>query len=108
MEFVSKGPGEKGIVWVARRVPDDGATAHANQARIRTWPRDNATAMWAHDVVDFAVRKKLYPKDADPLAFSFSDTFDPVGARMHATCLFAPRISTNYQESRSIEHFLLA
>ena len=56
MELVSKGAGEKGAVWVARRVPDNGACAHANQARITTWPRDDPdSAMWAPEVVSFAV-----------------------------------------------------
>ena len=85
LEIVSKGAGERGVVWVARRVPDDSACSHANQARIRTWPRDPDQAMWANDTVAFAVRKGLYPKDADPLEFSFSDTFCPVdfsGARL--------------------------
>ena len=27
--------------------------SHANQARIRTWPRDPETAMWANDTVEF-------------------------------------------------------
>jgi hypothetical protein len=31
MELVSKGVGEKGVVWVARRVPDDAVCSHANQ-----------------------------------------------------------------------------
>lgn len=86
MELVSKGAGEKGAVWVARRVPDDSACSHANQARIRTWPRDDPdNVMFANDTVSFAVRKGLYPKDADPLAFSFSDVFCPIdftGARL--------------------------
>ena len=86
MELVSKGKGQKGAVWVAMRVPDDGVCAHANQARITTWPRDDpGSAMWANDTVSFAVSRGLYPADADPLAFSFSDAFDPVdfaGARL--------------------------
>eukprot|EP01062_Namystynia_karyoxenos_P031568 TRINITY_DN23419_c0_g1_i1.p1 TRINITY_DN23419_c0_g1~~TRINITY_DN23419_c0_g1_i1.p1 ORF type:complete len:570 (+),score=157.83 TRINITY_DN23419_c0_g1_i1:77-1786(+) len=85
MEMIGKGPGEKGAVWVARLVPDGWACSHANQARIRTWPRDTSVALWADDVVSFAKRKGLYPADADPLKFSFSDTFAPVdffGARM--------------------------
>jgi len=86
MELVSKGAGEKGAVWVARRVPDDGVCSHANQARIRTWPRDDPeNAMFANDTVSFAVSKGLFPAHADPLTFSFSDVYDPVdftGARL--------------------------
>ena len=58
MELVSKGAGELGAVWVARRVPDGSACSHANQARIRTWPRDDPdNNMYANDTVAFAVRK---------------------------------------------------
>lgn len=35
--------------------------------------------MFADDVVDVAVHYGLFPSDADPSAFSFSDVFDPVG-----------------------------
>ena len=40
--------------------------------------------MFAPDVVSFAVSKGLYPSTADPLAFSFSDVYNPLtfeGAR---------------------------
>jgi dipeptidase len=38
MEMIGKGEGRKGAVWVAGSVPDGYVTAHANQARIRTFP----------------------------------------------------------------------
>ena len=38
MDLIGKGPNNKGIVWVARRVPDGYICAHANQARISTFP----------------------------------------------------------------------
>ncbi len=34
MEMIGKGPGVRGAVWVAVRVPDDCIAAHANQSRI--------------------------------------------------------------------------
>ena len=34
MEMIGKGPGVRGAVWVAVRVPDDCISAHANQSRI--------------------------------------------------------------------------
>ena len=40
MELVGKGE-KKGIVWVARRIPDGYICAHANQARIGTFPLDD-------------------------------------------------------------------
>ncbi len=38
MELIGKGKDEKGAVWVALRVPDGYVSAHANQARITTFP----------------------------------------------------------------------
>ncbi|PLX03364.1 MAG: dipeptidase, partial [Marinilabiliales bacterium] len=38
MEIIGKGPGNKGAVWVARQIPDGYICAHANQARITTFP----------------------------------------------------------------------
>ena len=38
MEIIGKGPGRKGAVWVALRIPDDCICAHANLSRIRQFP----------------------------------------------------------------------
>ena len=86
MEVMSKGEGELGSVWVAQKIPDGYVSGHANQARIRTFNHnDPSTSRFAHDVVDFARKKGLYPSDKADSEFSFSDTFDPVsftGARL--------------------------
>ena len=37
-EIIGKGHGKKGAVWVARRIPDGYISAHANHARIQTFP----------------------------------------------------------------------
>lgn len=39
MDMIGKGSGNKGAVWVARRIPDDCIAAHANQARIHQFPQ---------------------------------------------------------------------
>lgn len=89
-EMIGKGEGEKGIVWVARLIPDGYICAHANQARITTFPfqkKNNFTDLTqsvyhSPDVITFA-RKKGYFKGKDS-DFSFSDTYNPVdfsGAR---------------------------
>ncbi len=83
MDLIGKGPGNKGAVWVARRIPDGYVSAHANQARIRTFPLDDPeNCLYAEDVITFAREKDYYDgKDKD---FSFSDTYAPVdfsGAR---------------------------
>jgi dipeptidase len=85
MEMIGKGENEKGALWVARLVPDGYVTAHANQARITTFPiqKENdwfnkeQTTFHSKDVVSFAKNKKWFNgKDKD---FSFSDTYAPVG-----------------------------
>lgn len=82
MEVISRGNdyrNKKGAVWVAVRIPDGAVAAHANHARITQFPRDNPeNCLFAEDVVDVAVFYGLYPADADPLDFSFSDVYDPL------------------------------
>ncbi len=67
----------KGIVWVARRIPDGYVSAHANQARITTFPLDDPeNCLYAPDVITFAREKGYFSgKDAE---FSFSDTYAPL------------------------------
>ncbi len=102
LEMIGKGSGNKGALWVARRIPDGYVSGHANQARIQTFPiatgKKNSIAItskdlkrindpivecvYAADVVDFARANNLFTgKDAE---FSFSDTYAPItfsGAR---------------------------
>jgi dipeptidase len=82
MEVIGRGDtyGKKGAVWVAQQLPDGYMTAHANQARITTFRRDDPEhSLFAPDVVDVAVHYGLYGAEQDPLDFSFSDVYDPVG-----------------------------
>ena len=88
MEVIGRGRSKKGAVWVAVKIPDGAVAAHANQARITTFPRhDPENCMYAPDVVDLAVEMGLYKRiegDKDDSMFSFSDVYDPVtysGAR---------------------------
>lgn len=83
MDLVGKGCEDKGIVWVARRVPDGYICAHANQARITRFPQDDPdNCLFAPDVIDYARRMGWYSgSDAD---FSFRDAYNPLdfgGAR---------------------------
>lgn len=91
MEVIGKGQGEKGAVWVARKIPDGYICGHANQARIRTFPlNDPENCLYSNDVISFAKTKGFYDgKDKD---FSFSDTYAPVnfeGARFCETRVWA-------------------
>lgn len=103
MEMVGKGPGRKGAVWVALRIPDDCISAHANLSRIRQFPlekmrnekgkmrnntrsissknlaritRPDVECVYAVDVIDFAREKGFFNgKDEE---FSFRDAYCPI------------------------------
>ena len=74
MEMMGKGPGSKGVVWVALRVPDDAICAHANQSRITKFNmNDKANVLYSKDVVSFARSKGWFTgKDKD---FSWRDIY---------------------------------
>ena len=95
MEMIGKGPGSKGAVWVAQRIPDDCISAHANQARITTFAMESrknktsissknlkkiynpeVTTVYAYDVIDFARSKGYFNGKNEE--FSFSDTYNPL------------------------------
>ena len=77
MDLIGKGPDNKGIVWVARRVPDGYICSHANQARISTFPlNDPENCLYAPDVITFAREKGYFTgEDKD---FSFCDAYAPL------------------------------
>lgn len=84
---------DKGAAWVAIRIPDGYISAHANHARITTFPKaDGKTSItdrqwellnekdvgviYSHDVISYA-RKKGYFSGTDA-EFSFSDVYAPI------------------------------
>ena len=84
MDLIGKGYREKngqnankGIVWVARRLPDGYICAHANQSRISTFPLDDPeNCLYAPDVISFAREMGYFDgKDED---FSFCDAYNPL------------------------------
>ncbi|MBR0286047.1 MAG: C69 family dipeptidase [Bacteroidales bacterium] len=83
MELIGKGTNmrngvntQKGIVWVAMRVPDGAICAHANQARIGKFPlKDPENCLYAPDVITFA-RRKGYFEGLDE-EFSFKKAYGP-------------------------------
>lgn len=77
LEMIGKGPKNKGAVWVAQRIPDDCISAHANQARITTFPYDDKNnCLYSVDAIAFA-REQGYFKGKNK-DFSFSDTYAPL------------------------------
>ena len=82
MEMIGKGPGVKGAVWVAVRVPDDCISAHANQSRIHQFNmNDKENCLYSSDVISFA-REKGYFSGVNK-EFSFAEAYAPLdfGAR---------------------------
>jgi len=78
MEVIGRGNYGLGAVWVAIRIPDGHVSSHANQARIRTFPRDDPdNCLYSDDVVQLARDLGLY-RGFDEDGFSFSDTYDPL------------------------------
>ena len=77
LEMIGKGPGRKGTVWVAVRIPDDCISGHANQSRIHKFPlKDKKNCLYAKDVISLAREKGYFSgKDAD---FSFADAYAPL------------------------------
>jgi dipeptidase len=69
----------RGAVWVAVQIPNGAIAAHANQARIRIFPRNDPDhCKYAPDVVDVAKFYGLYPMDGSEQDFSFADAYDPI------------------------------
>ena len=88
MEIIGKGPGRKGAVWVARRVPDDCISAYANASRIRQFPQARKAdkklgfcivpdeCMYSADVISFAREMGYY--DGPDVDFSFREAYGPL------------------------------
>lgn len=74
MEMMGTGPGSKGVVWVAMRIPDDAICAHANQSRIGKFDmKDKKNVLHSKNVISYARKMGWFSgKDAD---FSWKNTY---------------------------------
>ena len=92
MDIISKKPKyengvniNKGVVWVAVRIPDGYISAHANCARITTFPKDDKeNCLYAPDVVTHAIECGLYSGNGED--FSFADTYCPLDFSAMRAC----------------------
>ena len=67
----------KGVVWVAVRIPDGYVSCHANQSRISTFPlHDPENCLYSKDVISFARKKGYFSGEDDE--FSFCDAYCPL------------------------------
>ncbi|WP_234445816.1 dipeptidase [Carboxylicivirga marina] len=77
MEMIGKGEGNKGAVWVAVKIPDGYVSAHANQARITSFPlKDKENCLYSEDVISFAREKGYF--NGKNKNFSFADAYAPL------------------------------
>lgn len=84
LEIIGKGTNlrngrniNKGIVWVAVRIPDGYISSHANQSRITTFAlNDPENCLYAKDVISFARKKGYFEGEDDE--FSFCDAYAPL------------------------------
>ena len=88
LEIMGKGPGVKGAVWVAVRIPDDCICAHANLSRIRQFPlKDSKNCLYSKDVISFAREKGYFRKCAMPTpACGVSSATTMTRTRWTSTC----------------------
>lgn len=77
LEIVGTGPGGKGGIWVAIRIPDGMVSATANMSRIHEFPTDDpGNCLYSKNVISFAVDKGYFiPVSGKP--FSFSMAYNP-------------------------------
>lgn len=78
LEMIGTGDGKPGANWVAVKIPDGAISAHANKARIGTFPlNDPENCLYSKNVIDFAIEKGFYdPKSGEP--FRFNQAFNPI------------------------------
>jgi len=103
MEMIGPGPGGKGAIWAARRIPDGYVCAHANMSRIGDIPLDDSeNCLYAKNVISFAVEKGYYnPKSGNP--FSFHEAYDPRTPEKLRYC--ASRVWSIFRRSAPSQNF---
>jgi dipeptidase len=86
MEMIGMGSGRKGAVWVALRIPDGCVAAHANKARIGTFPlNDTENCLYSPNVISLATQKEYFTPGAGK-SFSFCDAYCPATSQNKRTC----------------------
>ena len=96
MEIIGKGKGNKGAVWVARRLPDDCVTAWANLSRIRKFPQAKkidkklgyyiveGDTMYSAECISFAKEKGYFT--GDDKDFSWREAYCPIDFKSVRAC----------------------
>ena len=81
LEMIGPGKGGKGAIWVALRVPDGMVAAHANKARIGSFPlNEPQRCLYSPNVIDFAIEHGYYDPAKDG-PFRFCEAYCPATAQ---------------------------
>lgn len=74
LEMIGTGDGKPGANWVAIKIPDGAISAHANKARIGTFPLDDPeNCLYSEHVISFAIENGFYdPKSGKEFAFNLA------------------------------------
>lgn len=102
-EIVGTGPGGKGAVWAAMRVPDGQISCHANMSRLGEIPRnDPDNWLYSQNVESFAIEKGYYdPKSGKP--FRFYEAYCPPTPLLRKIC--DARVWSVYRRAAPSQHF---
>ncbi len=85
MEMIGAGADVKGAVWVARRLPDGTVSAHANMARIGTFPKDDPdNTLYSDNIFDVAEARGWWSPADGPL--DFAKVYCPADAQKLRYC----------------------
>ena len=78
LEMIGTGDGKAGANWVAIKIPDGAISAHANKARIGTFPLDDPeNCLYSEKVISFAIEQGYYdPKSGKE--FAFNQAYNPL------------------------------
>lgn len=103
LEMIGPGAGGKGAQWVAIKIPDGKICAHANKARIGTFPLDDPeNCIYSDNVIDFAIEKGYYdPNSGKP--FEFNKAYDPDTPTNLRYC--ATRVWSIFRRAAPSQHF---
>jgi dipeptidase len=122
LELIGKGHGNKGAVWVARRIPDGYISGHANHPRITTFPladgeksitskdidkifNPEIETVYAYDVIDVARSYGWFSGEDED--FSFSDAYAPLdfsGARFCEARVWSGFNKVNSQMGKYLDY----
>lgn len=103
LEMIGTGDGLPGAHWVAMKIPDGAISAHANKARIGSFPLDDPeNCIYSKDIISFAIEKSFYdPKSGKDFAFNLA--YNPLSPDRMRYC--ESRVWSLFRRAAPEQHF---